>query len=238
MANKKETALVPFEEKYPALSNEVGMILKESLAPGETLGVSNLPTVKIPAGGALNWQMPDGEAKKEIRGILVMRQPVRAYWVAPFTGGGVPPDCSSDNAVNGDGLFGKLSDGNTSGLCKECPMSKYGSGKDNGQGCRSITRLFMLTPEYAIPLLVTLPPTSFGPAQDFVVLQAAQRKAITSFETVIALTQAQSKGGISYSVAMFKAGDDLSPEAAAKTRAYALEMAPLFREIAVSDQEV
>ena len=53
MATKKEQALVPVEDRYPALSNEVAMILRESLAPGETLEVSNLPTVKIPAGGAL-----------------------------------------------------------------------------------------------------------------------------------------------------------------------------------------
>ena len=170
--------------------------------------------------------------------MLVMRQPVRAYWAESFSGGGAPPDCSSEDAVYGNGALGKLSDGNPSGLCKECPMSKFGSGKDNGQACRSITRLFLLTPDYAIPLLVTLPPTSFGAAQDFVVLQAAQRKAITSFETVLALTQAQSKGGINYSVAMLKAGDDLAPDDAKKTAAYAREMAPLFRGIAVSDKEV
>lgn len=235
---EKQTALVPFEQQYPALDNEVGMILRESLAPGETLGVSNLPTIKIPSGGGKNWEMPDGSAQAEIKGILVMRQPVRAYWSSAFTGGGAPPDCSSEDAVSGVGLFGKLSDGNPSGLCKECPMSKYGSGKDNGQGCRAITRLFLLTPEFAIPVMVTLPPTSFGPAQDFVVLNAAQRKHVSSFETIIGLTQAQNKGGITYSVAMFKKGVDLAPEQAALTLKYAQEMAPLFRGIAVSDQEV
>ena len=110
--SKEEKALALWQEKYPAMTTDVGALLKESMGENARLGIQDLPTVKVPAGGAINWQLPDGSAAPILQGVLIVYQPTRAYWSAEFgsTGGKTPPDCSSDDALHGNGTFGHLSE--------------------------------------------------------------------------------------------------------------------------------
>ena len=135
--------------------NDALTILEDTLAPGEQLDVFSLPCIKAPAGGGGTWELPNGESAKEIQAIVLHRQVVRAYWGASFeeSGGGSPPDCSSMDAIIGEGDPG--------GVCRFCPNNAWGSGKDNGKACRQITRLFLLFPDSILPVLLSLPPSSF-----------------------------------------------------------------------------
>ena len=237
MANKKvdtatdETALVAFQQKYPALVNDVGAILRESLGANARLSLSDLPTVKVPAGGALNWELPTGESTKTLEGVLVSYQETRAFWNAEFSGGGSPPDCSSEDAVGGIGLFGKGSEANHTGECDGCPMAKWGSGKDNGQGCRLITRLFLLQEGSLVPTLVLLPPTGYKAARSYVRDRALlPPHRMTAVLTKIGLTKAQSDGGIAYSTVLFDPKPEALPgDVAMHMLTYRLQMEPILR---------
>jgi hypothetical protein len=214
---------------------ESASALAETLAPGETLSLSDLPTVKVPTAGALNWQLPDGGAAKTIDGVIVARQPVRAYWATSFDegGGGAPPDCSSTDLLTGIGDNGTPEAGPHA--CATCPMAQFGSATNargeqtQGQACRQITRLFVLQEGSMLPTLVALPPSSYAAAKRYAV-----RQPLHSVETSISLTNAKSGGGINYSEATFAVNRVLEPEERAAMTAYREAILPFVRQAPVA----
>jgi len=246
MTNNK--ALVPQEPgKYALVAQaalDASSAMAEALAPGETLSINDLPTVKVPTAGALNWQLPNGDAAKTIDGVILLRQPVRAYWKARFddTGGGEPPDCTSDDLITGIGNNGTeegdlqyTADGEEAWIgrhaCMTCPWAQFGSAVNAkgeptaGQRCRQITRLFMVTEDSMLPTLVLLSPTNFTAAKGYAV-----RQPLTSVETSIGLEPDKSGGGITYSRATFKAVRKLEPEERAAMEAYKAAIMPFLRQ--------
>lgn len=204
--------------------------MAEALAPGETLSINDLPTVKVPTAGALNWQLPSGDAAKTIDGVILLRQPVRAYWKGSFdeSGGGAPPDCSSADLQTGIGDNGE---GGSVHACATCPWAQFGSATNakgepaGGQACRQITRLFIATEGEMLPLLVLLSPTNFNQAKGYAV-----RQPLTSVETSIGLENATSGNGIKYSRATFRAVRKLEPEERAVMESYRTAIAPFLKQ--------
>ena len=244
MATKEtETGLTIYEgERYMIATEQgrdAGQILSDSLPEGETLDVFDLPIIKVPAGGGSGFDLPGGEVAKTFEGVLILRQPVRAYWQESFAagGGGSPPDCSSEDAIVGHG--------NPGGECNLCALSEFGTAvKDDGseaagQACRQITRMFILQPTGILPVMLTLPPSSGKAARQYtngVVGRLA--RPYWSVVTRVGLESAQSRDGIKFSRARFEVAWLMSPEDAAVFQAYRDSMIGTLRTRRVGRDEV
>lgn len=242
MTSKALTTVDPSTYAVVAQSEAMGA-LKDALSEGETLDFSMLPRIKMPAAGGQNWELPNGDAVKELQGVIMLRQPVRAFWAAEFesSGGGTPPDCHSTDNVNGIGLYGNfqgvMSATNPTGKCVTCPMDAWGSGHDNAKACRQLTRIFLLFPDSVLPTVVTLAPASFKAAQQYVVGLGAMGQRYHEVVTGIGLIKAQSKGGIAYSEAIFRTIAPIEGEALAGLRAYRASLLPNLQAAAADVSE-
>jgi hypothetical protein len=133
----------------------IGEIVQENL--GGSIKLSDLSRIKVPAGGATTWSIPDVEAEggeretKEVVGVIVHHQLTRSYWVGDFAGDGTPPECFSSDGITGVG--------NPGGACARCPFAEFGS-KGEGQACKTNQVLFIVTEEGLLPLVLRVPPAS------------------------------------------------------------------------------
>lgn len=225
----EEKALTEYKPEQFAImemeQEELDMILEENLG-GDSLKVSDLTRVNVPAGGGKIWTFDtvDGEFEgKELTGIIIMTKIVRSYWETDFneSGGGSAPDCFSLNGKDG---VGEVAD-SCGGKCKACPMNEFGSGKNGkGRACKESRLIFMLTKDDILPLVIKAPVMSLNNARQYLVQLMSRRKAIHSVYTTLTLANDKNEDGIKYSKVVFtKVGDVEDPNA---TRAYALQIRP------------
>lgn len=233
--NGKSKDLVKAEAAFPALAQDPQAIvaaMAENLG-GQAITPFDLDRVTIPAGGGLAWSVPTLEGEKpqaEITGIIIGVQNARAYWAQTIeaSGGNLPPDCISDDAVTGVG--------NPGGECRVCPFAQFGSdAKQRGQACKHIQRLFVLRAEAMLPLVVNLPPTSLKGAKKYLLRLVSNGKRASSVVTKIALERDKSADGIVYSKAAFAMVGELDAAQAATAAAYAAAFAPAFKRVDVQD---
>ena len=117
----KEVAKV---ENYAIQTMDHGSIrslLSEAAGP-QGITPEDLDKVTIPTGGAQMWTVPTLEGEdsvKDIYGIIVHHQDVRAYWSKSLeeSGGSEAPDCSSADSITGFGTPG--------GPCSKCPLAQW-----------------------------------------------------------------------------------------------------------------
>ena len=202
---------------------------------GLEISVFDLETIRIPAGGGLNWQIltPEGEeSAKTINGILVGTQMTRAYWSTPIEeSGGAPPDCSSPDNNTGYG--------NPGGSCRTCPYAKFGSDhRGRGQACKQVLRLFFLRDGQVLPSVIPLPPTSHKACKQYLLGLASRGVQARTVITEIGLAKTKNQDGVAYSQATFKAAGGASEEAIAIASAVATNMVPLLKNSAPSYEEI
>ena len=208
-------------------------MIAEALAPGEKLGFSDFPKIQMPGAGGLVWSLPNGEVTKEFEAIILHRQPVRAYWSGAYEdSSNEPPDCSSLDSIRGVGTPG--------GECSVCPLAQYGTslakGKNaagieaagRGQACRQITRLFLLLPDSLLPVLLSLPPSSYQRASQYVVHLAATGHRYSSVVTAISLEERKNATGLTFSRVALRRVAPLDPEQEARIAAYRSEILPFL----------
>lgn len=99
--------------------------------------------VKVPSGGALQFELPTDNPDnpvyvKYLEDVIVYRHNSNAYWPGGHDDEerNIAPQCQS--------LDGKLGIGQPGGLCAGCPYNQFGSGA-NGKGkrCKN-TRIVLL----------------------------------------------------------------------------------------------
>lgn len=73
----------------------------------------------------------------EVEAVFINGKNSRTYYASDYDArkvkaeGASPPDCKSNDGVYGQGMYGPGSEGNPSGKCDACPMSKWsGQGRD------------------------------------------------------------------------------------------------------------
>src|SRR5690606_3431853 len=214
---------------------ELAEIIAANLG-GEGITQFDLDRVRIPAGGSTTWSIPTLDGEEETRvleGIIIHFTTPRAYWKTPFdeSGGGTPPDCSSE-----DGIVGV---GNPGGDCSTCPLSKFGTAKNRrGQACKQMRLLFMLREDSLLPIVVVLPPMSLRPARQYFLRLASQRQAFYSVITRIELERDRNQDGIPYSRAKFSVGGYLPPEKADFVKRLSERMRPIFETVTIDAQDV
>jgi hypothetical protein len=90
--------------------------------------------------------------------------------------------------------------------CAACPMSQWGSehqrrgGEGKGQACKAMRRLLLLIDGWALPALMSLPPTSIKVWDAYCSSLAAKRGAYFAVRTTFELDTAQSISGDKYNV--------------------------------------
>lgn len=164
-------------------NDAVGSLIAGNLG-GSQLQVSDLPKVKIPAGGSTTWLVPPDDAPaKDLEGIVVYQHDLRALFAQSETGGisNEPPLCTSDDARFGKGAPG--------GDCSRCANAMYGSagvGK-KGQACKSMHRIYLLAQGSVLPLVLTLSPSSLSVWRKYMIALVNDRHVVTSVVTRISL---------------------------------------------------
>lgn len=188
---------------YPARVTASVDIIAEALAmEAQTAsGVSpfDLSRIKMPTGGGTSWEVPTPageESMKTFEAIILDWRETRVFWTGTIdeTGGGQPPDCSSEDGIHGSGLYGVQSEGNRSGLCQNCPMAQWGSRKGGrGQACRSVRQVAVMRPGELLPALIFLPPSSLKPFKRYVLSLAS--RALSPFQVVTSFGLVKATGG-------------------------------------------
>ena len=177
--------------------------------------------IKIPSGGQLQFEDPsenpdDPKYDKYITGVIIYNHATNAYW----PGGkeyddNVPPMCSSMDGKTGCGLPG--------GSCAVCEMNQYGTDLSGGKGkaCKNMRTLYILRSGEAMPIQLSLPPTSIRPFNEFVNSAFVTRKRPTWASVVKIGLKKMDNGSNVYSVATFQKVGDFTGEQLAQIREYA-----------------
>lgn len=148
---------------------------------------------------------PLGNAIEELRGVILHKQKVRALWEE----GNNTPLCSSLDCITG------TDDEGMKRPCSGCQYNEWGSASDEksdrkGKACKEMRRIYLLEENSSVPILVTLPPTSIKPWDDFNSGRLTQGITDLSAQVILSLMPG-SKGSYVYSVIKPKNGAKLVP---------------------------
>jgi hypothetical protein len=191
----------------------------------------DLPRIKMPAGGGLQWAVPalEGESMEPvIEGVIVLARDTRAYYAQPLSesGGGQPPDCWS-----GDGSSGR---GHPGGACLACPLARWESVPGGrAQACKQIKQLFVLRGNLLLPEVISLPPTSLKAAKQYLLKLTAQAVPYYAVVTRLGLERTKNAQGIAYSRATFAFVRRLSEAERERARQYHEMLKPLVERMPV-----
>jgi len=251
MAGKPTTTdLVPFESFAIATrSEELAGVIRENIGDGGRMTPFDLDRVKVPTGGGKIWSIPslDGEDdERELSGVIVAWRDARAFWEIPFasSGGGTPPDCSSQDSITGFGMYGVGSDLHPDGKCASCPMAQWGSkvnekGEETkGQACKQMRVLFLLRPEALLPVALFAPPTSVSKLRKYFMRLSTQGLPYYGVVTGLSLGEAASNDGIAYSQVEPRMINRLTDENRDAVRAYADSLSSALDAVTITTEDV
>ena len=176
---------------------------------------------KIPGGGMTQFEEPGDDPEnpeyvRNIEGIIVYNHASNAYWAAGSEyDDSAMPLCSSFDGKSGFGTPG--------GSCEVCPMNQYGTDMGGGKGkaCKNMRTLYILRSGEAMPIQLSLPPTSLRPFTDFMNSVFVTRQRPTWTAIVQIGLKRQDNGTNQYSVATFRKVADLTQEQLIQMRQYA-----------------
>jgi hypothetical protein len=237
------TDLVPLTDYAIVQKGESGLSLLRETLEGQDVTEFNLARVRIPAGGGTTWEVPTlsgTDPAKELQGVVVFFKNSRSFWAGDYEGGNEPPDCSAPDAKHATARDGveipATLDEQGNLLCETCKFSEWGSsetGSGRGQACKLTRQLFLIVPDRMLPLVVSLPPTSLKRASSYFLTLADYQKDYKRIVTHIGLEKVSGQNVPDYSVATFRAGEDLDPEVADIMAAYAESLRPHFEAVRI-----
>lgn len=223
MYNNNDNAMV--EKKNFMLPEMLeGEFTSEELADDYDGLQLSFQRVKIPAGGALQFEIPSDDPEnpdytKYIEGVILHSHQTGAYWPEGSEyDDSVTPLCSS--------VDGKIGCGTPGGSCALCELNQYGTATDSkgnqakGKACKNMRHLYILRDGEYMPILLALPPTSLRPYSDFINACFVTRRRPT-YASVVQIGLKRIEGANTYSVATFKKVCDFTGEELAKVKAYA-----------------
>lgn len=227
MTNNYENAMV--EKNFLLPEMVAGDFTNDDLADDLEGMQLSFQRVKIPSGGMLQFELPgdnpeEPEYEKTIEGVIVYTHLNNAYWAEGMEYDyNATPLCSS--------IDGKVGCGNPGGACAACYLNKFGTATDangkqaKGKACKNMRSLYILRNGEAMPILLSLPPTSLTPYKEFAnaCFLMKQRPLYTG---LVQIGLKRVDGANAYSVATFKKVRDFVGEELMQIRAYALS----FRE--------
>lgn len=174
--------------------------------------------VKIPSGGALQFEVPSDDPEnpdysKTLEGVILFNHASGAYWPEGSEyDDNTTPLCASVDGKAGYGVPG--------GACALCDLNRFGtSGK--GKACKNMRVLYLLRDGEYMPIQISLPPTSIRPFSDFMNMVFVSRRRPTWSSVVQISLRRENNGKDDYSVAVFRKLYDFTGEQLAQAKAYA-----------------
>jgi len=165
--------------------------------------------IKIPAAGSIVFEVPSSEpgspdTVKDFSAVILYHHALNAYYKEKYTGGSNPPDCSS--------MDGKVGIGTPGGVCKACPLNKFGSGGGKKKACQNRRRLFLLREGDVLPMILSLSPGSLTPFTRYLASLLNKKAKANGIVTQFSLQKYTGEGGLVSSQAQFSIGRRLTPE--------------------------
>jgi len=231
------------EERFPVMQGggERAVALIQNSLGGADITPFDLEIIKIPAGGAVHFQVLDDngeeDAVRSIDGIVVFQRRQRAYWIRDDPDGSAP-DCFSDDTITGTG--DRIGNGeSTTQLCKDCPFAQWGSDRAGGKGqdCGLKNLLFILRPGEFLPTIMLLPPTSIKVWHKFLLRQASRGIPLTGCVVEISLEK-KSGPKAEYSCIKVAKKQDLDEGTQLALVEYAESLRSVFTQIRVGMDDV
>lgn len=205
---------------------------------GGELDIFDLDRVKVPSGGGLQWKVStlDGEEHvSHIDGIIIYFENIRAYWKQDYedSEGNSPPDCA---ARGGTGAM--EGQGDPGGSCDQCSLAKFGSAdKGEGQACSAGRRVFILTENLLLPIMITCPPTSLKGARQFFMRLSSHGVPYFGVLSRLKLIGDKNSKGKEYSKIEFESIGRLSPEELERIRKYRDAITPALGNVAIDSTD-
>lgn len=208
-------------------SDSIKSLIQGNLG-GSQLQISDLPKVKIPAGGSTTWLVPpDDSPVKDLEGIVIYQHDIRALFAQSENGAisNEPPLCTSDDALTG--TAGK---GQPVVDCGSCPSAAWGSagaGK-KGQACKMMHRIYLLSQGSILPVVLTLSPSSISVWRKYMISLINTRKTAGGVVTKVSLEKVTG-GPAPYARILPSFVRALTDEEAKFVEAYASGIIPVLR---------
>lgn len=167
-ANAAATTAMTTNEPLDFVLPEMGDadFSSEELAEDTDGLTMSFPRIKIPAGGVLQFEIPNGDPqhpdyRPTLTGVILYNHASCAYWPeGDEYNDDVPPLCSS--------VDGKQGYGEPGGTCATCTLSQFGSASNGrGKACKNMRVLYLLRSGEFMPLAINLSPTSISPFREF-----------------------------------------------------------------------
>jgi hypothetical protein len=197
---------MPLDEKQAAIE----FFLAEQAETTEGLKIT-FPRVKYPTSGTGVFEIPsaDGqpEYKPNIKGVIVAKRNVRAWWPLNAPIANNPPECFSDDSIKPNPSSPQIQ----AQRCDSCPNSQFGSGKvaaggaegsGRGQACKQRINVFILRDIDGkkledIPTLLSIPPSQLNVFSQFAV-QVRKQGNFLGQCTEFGLMDTKSRDGTAY----------------------------------------
>jgi hypothetical protein len=172
---------------------------------------------------------PFGKSFDEIKAVVLFKQKTRGCWEE----GNKIPICSSF-----DGVTGTDTNGN-SRRCAECPQNAWGSGKEGSKGkaCKEMRRMFLLTPDNALPIQISFPPTSISVIDNFFSARLTNRISDIAREVKFTLVPI-SKNGFDFALAVLKNGDSVPAKEILAVNNLRRKFVDSWRNIAIDEDDI
>lgn len=158
------------------------------------------PRVIFPQSGGA-WQIPTTEGQPryapEFEAVIVLVQPIRAYWKPGAAVANNPPLCASPDSIR---PITPRPDRQAE-VCADCVHAQFGTAeKGRGQACKyRLNCFFLLVGEGGaleeIPSFVSIPPSSQKPYTQYAVQVTKLPAALIAVTTIFGLTDAKNADG-------------------------------------------
>ncbi len=171
---------------------------------------SGFDRIKLAAGGALTFEIPNLESSeeptfvREFSAVILYHHPLFTYYENRYNGNNNPPDCCSFDGVVGAG--------NPGGKCRFCKLNMFGSGENGSKACKNKHRLYLLRENEILPDVLILPASSIQELSKYIRRLLSIGKKSNSVVTKFSLKRAVNKTGISFSKINFSLDRILSDE--------------------------
>ena len=172
---------------------EIQQLILEEMKEDDNAFDFRLMRYKIASGGVGNfWLGSDDNMDTGFTAHVAAAHKIRGFWCS--RGQNTPPVCSSQDGINGM-VSGELTPEDIQAMlkaksphpatregfditkpipCMRCPMNRWGSDYlrqdgtiGRGKACKEMRRLLLLVPGIKLPVIMSLPPTSISPWDEY-----------------------------------------------------------------------
>ena len=222
----------------PIIHNTAHMqgMIQENLG-GEELSAGDLERAINPSGKSTKWTFEDIDGTEElvdsIEGVIIHSSSKRVLYLGEYKGGGEEPDCYSDDGIHGHGAPADK----CGGLCANCPLQEFGSGKNNSKACSDIKRIWILREGDMLPTIVNATPINKRALRKYgVTLSNKRGRKLSEVISKLELSTAKSKSGYDYAKLRVTLVEELNEVDREKMAAYADTIRPILDSSTVRDE--